>query len=157
MAVKVNRDDKWRDVSAIVLAFIGALVAVGGSILVLANQVQMTGIAIWPLPGFVLLDWGLLGVLGFLAAFYGRRVELTYWLKAAWFVPGAMIPLVVFGAFSIGLFVFISLPFFLFSAILITLQKTTKWLDHLKQFLFGVVCNLGVLLLLIALGVQPFH
>lgn len=37
MVVKVNRDDKWREVGAIVLSFIGALVAAGGSILVLAN------------------------------------------------------------------------------------------------------------------------
>lgn len=117
----------------------------------------MTGLAIWPLPGFVLMDWSILGILGFFASFYGSRTEPTYWLKAAWFVPGALIPLVILGEFTIGLFVFISLPFFLVSAILITLQKATKWLDHLKQFLFGVVCNLGVLLLLIALGGQTFH
>lgn len=155
--VKGGRNHNWKGAGAIILALVGALVAVGGSTLVFTNQAQMTGAAIWPLPGGVLMDWAILGLLGFFASVNGSQPAPTYWRKVAWFVPGALIPLVILGAFSIGLLVFISVPFFLVAAILIALQTATKWLEHLKHFLFGVVCNLGILVLLIALGGQAFH
>lgn len=145
--MKINR---WATFAALVLAFIGALIALSGSWLVFVEQAQFQGARIWPLPGFALVDWAIMGTLGFLGVLFSYRPNGSVWLKTIWFVVGALIPLVVLGAFSIGLFVLISLLFILASSIIISIQKKSKWLWHLGLLMVGVICNLGLFLLFIA-------
>jgi hypothetical protein len=152
MTIKVSKHNQWAEFVAYVLAFIGTLIAVGGSVMFFANQAQMSGSFIWPLPGLVLMDWAILGVLGFLGVYLGIKPSHAYWLKVAWFVAGALIPLVILGVFSIGSLVLISFLFFVASTIFITIRRKMKWLGHLGLLMVGAVCNLGLLLLFIALS-----
>lgn len=152
MTTKVDQQEQWVKFLTILLAFVGALIAVSGSLLVLIDQAQMPGTPVWPLPALVLIDWAILGVLGFLGVYFGKKTSPTCWQKTVWFATGALIPLVILGAFSIGLFVLVSLLFFLISAILITIQEKLRWRDNLGLLMVGAVCNLGLLLLFIALG-----
>lgn len=152
MTTKPGQSNRWADSVALVLAFIGSLVASGGSLMFLVDQARMSSSSVWPLPGLVLMDWAILGILGFLSAYGSRTPSSALWRKIAWVVVGALIPLVILGAFSIGLFVLVSLLFFLGSTIFLSMQKKEKWLDHLGMFFIGTVSNLGFLLLFVAIG-----
>lgn len=152
MPNKPGQLNRGVDIIALVLSFIGTLIASGGSLLVLIDQAGKSGPPVWPLPGLVLMDWAILGILGFLSAYWGRKPSSALWRKIAWVVAGALVPLVILGAFSIGLFVLVSLLFFLGSAILLAMQRKEKWLDHLGMIFIGTVSNLGFLLLFVAIG-----
>ena len=100
----------------------------------------------------ILIDWGVMGVLGFFGALRGANPLGFAWLKASWFAAGALLPYVVLGAFSIGPYVLVSTLFILASAILLTIAVQAKWLEHLKFLLAGVVCNLGFYFILVAMS-----
>ena len=153
MTTKPGQSNRWANSVALVLAFIGVLIASGGSLVVFIDQAGMSpGSPVWPLPGLVLMDWTILGILGFLSAYGGRTPSSALWRKIAWVVAGALIPLVILGAFSIGLFVLVSLLFFLGSTIFLSMQRKEKWLDYLGMFFIGTVSNLGLLLFFVAIG-----
>ncbi len=135
----------------LILGFAGMLFAVGGAILFFSNQIQAAGASIWPLPALALVDWAIIGILGFFSAFLALRSSFKYWLIAAWIVAGAPLPLIILGAFSIGLDVLFCLPFFLASAILVSVQKRMLWLDCLALFMLGAVGNLAIILIFMML------
>ena len=143
---------RWIDLLASGLGAIGALVAVAGPIVVLGSQPTNPGSSVWPLPGLVLIDWAVLGVAGFLGAYLGTKPLPGLWSKIAWFVAGALIPLMALGALSIGPFVLLSLVFLAASAVLVTIHQRLKGLEILGAFVLGILLNLGLLLGLIVLG-----
>lgn len=120
--------------------------------LVLGSQMGIPGNSIWPLPGLVLIDWAILGVAGFLTAYLGTKPLPGFWASAAWFVVGALIPLLALGALSIGPFVLICLAFLSASAVLMTIHQRLKGRDIFLNFVLGALVNLGLLLGMIALG-----
>ncbi len=140
---------RWLYFASLVLAFVGAVIALIGSGLVFADQAQIPESRIWPLPGLIFFDWAIIGILGFLGAWLSDKPNGSTWLKVIWFVVGALIPLVILGAFSIGLFVLFTLLFFLASAVILTIQMKGEALGHIELFMVGVICNLGILLVLI--------
>ncbi len=136
----------------LVLGFAGMLFSVGGAVLFFTNQIQLSGASLWPLSDLALIDWAGVGFLGFLSALLAIRSSIKYWLIAAWIAAGALLPLIILGAFSIGLDVLPSLPFVLASAILVSVQKRMPWLDCLALFMLGAVGNLGIILILMILA-----
>lgn len=137
---------------ALLLAFTGALLAAGGALAFYTSQASL-GSPVWPLPGLVLLDWAITGLSGFLGVYFSsRQPSAEDWRKWAWIASGALVPLVVLGALSIGLYVLASLLCLLAATILVTLSKNANWPAHLGLFLLGAVLNLGLLSLFILLG-----
>jgi hypothetical protein len=114
---------RWFYLASLGLALVGVLIAVVGARLVFQGQAEMQGSRMWPLPGMVLVDWAGLGVLGFLDALLHPRGQSSAWLKALWFVPGALLPMAIVGGFSIGLFVLLSFFSFLASAVMLTIPE----------------------------------
>jgi hypothetical protein len=100
----------------------------------------------------VLLDWALIGVIGFLVTFLSIRMDTSKWLRAFWFCTGAFLPLIILGAFSIGPFALIVFLLFLISAILLLIRRGSKWLESVGFLIIGAICNLGLLLIIISLG-----
>jgi hypothetical protein len=149
---------RWIEFIALALAFIGVMIAVVSSYIIISNQVQVFKTQIWPLPGLVLTDWILLGLLGFLAPLLGLLSPSSSWAKinVNWFVSGSFLPLAVLGAFSIGPFVLISLLFVLVSAVIMTVLWKMKWLLNLGLLLLGAAANLVLLLIFITLGNLSF-
>jgi len=152
MTTDTGEQSQWAGFVALVLACIGALIAIGGSLAFFLGELRSSGWSVWPLPALALLDWAVLGAFGFFGAYFTRKPSPAYWPRAAWFVPGALLPLGVLGGFSIGPLVLFSLLFFLASAILLTIQQKLRWLDHLGLLLVGAVTNLGFLLILIVIS-----
>ena len=142
----------WIELLAAGLGAVAALVAIAGAMLVLSSQSAGSGDSIWPLPGFVMIDWVILGVLGFLAAYLGTKPQPDLWSKAAWFAVGALIPLMALGALSIGPYVLLSLVFQTASALMVTFYKRMKGKDLLMAVLLGIFLNAIILLGMIALG-----
>jgi hypothetical protein len=135
-----------------VLSFFGAILSIGGALLTYSSQAQIPEASIWPLPGFVLLDWANLGLFGFLTTILCFRQSSTKWLQVTWFITGMFIPLIVLGAFSIGSAVLIVFLLFVISTIILAIRKRAKWLESIGLVLLGAICNLGVLLVVITLG-----
>jgi hypothetical protein len=144
---KDDQQGSWLDIISLVLSFSGA-------ILTYLTQAQNPEASLWPLPGLVLIDWVLIGLVGFSTTyFYFRRIS-TKWLHVAWLITGMFIPLIILGAFSIGAGVLIAFIMFVVSTIMITIRQRGKLLASFGLLMVGSICNLGVLLILITLSYQ---
>ncbi len=90
------------DFIGLVVAFVGGILCVIGAIWTYVSQVQFGASPMWPLPGLVLLEWAILGIVGFAAAYITFGKNVVIWQQATWAISGAFIPLIVLGALSIG-------------------------------------------------------
>lgn len=133
------------------MAAVGAAVCLVGAYLVAAEQSYraMPGepvwVSLWPLPGLVLAEWGLLGILGFAGILVGRPTTLTM----AWGACGALVALIVLGAFSIGPSVLIALVFLTASALVASLRRMRNLLGDAGIFMLGVLFNFTLFVILI--------
>jgi hypothetical protein len=150
-----NKDDQrssWMDFLALVLSFFGAIVSFLGAILIYSSQAQIPEASLWPLPGLILMDWVLLGLIGFLTAYLCFRQVPAKWLHVAWFITGAFIPLIILGIFSIGLAVLIAFIFYVVSTTILTIRQRGRLLASFGLLMLGSVSNLGILFIMITLG-----
>jgi hypothetical protein len=138
------------------LGALGAGIALAGALGIGASQLDSPAASIWPMPGLVLLEWAVLGLLGFIGLIAEGSWKRTFNLVNTWFVMGALIPLMVIGAFSIGPFVLLSLLAFFVSALLASAQAKVNWLRYFKSLLIGAIANLTLLYLFITLGRPRF-
>ncbi len=138
------------------LGALGAGIALTGALGIGASQLDTPGASIWPMPGLVLLEWAGLGLLGFVGLIAEGSWKRTFDLVDTWFVVGALIPLMVIGAFSIGPFVLLSLLAFLVAVLLASVQAKGNWLRYLKALLIGAIANFALLYLFITLGRPRF-
>jgi len=148
----IEKQSQWVDVIAIFLSSIGALASTVGAGLIGLSQMQATGETLWPLPGLVLLDWLIIGLAGIVGAFLTIRSTDTKWLRAIWLIAGSFVPLIILGAFSIGLYVAITYVLFTISDLILSFRRHVKWLECFGVFMIGLLVNLGVLLIIINLG-----
>ena len=153
---KTERRSSWIDFLAVVFSFFGALISIGGALLVFSSQAQIGMSQLWPLPGLVLIDWALLGLIGFIAAYLCFKGVSAKWLHVAWFITGTFIPLIILGAFSIGAGVLIVFLLFVVSTIILTIRRRGRLLASFGLLLLGSICNLGILFILITLGNQSY-
>jgi len=105
----------------------------------------------WPLPGLVLLDWALLGLLGMAGVALAGRGHPYRGAGAAWAASGGLLPLMILGGFSIGPVVALSELAILGAAILIFVRSRRGIIPSLGVFTAGAIANLTVLFLLISL------
>jgi hypothetical protein len=133
---------------------LGAIVSIGGALLTYSSQAQIPDAPLWPLPGFVLLDWVILGLMGFQATFLSFRQSSAKWMQVTWFVTGTIIPLIVLGAFSIGSAVLIVFLLFVISTFILAIRRRPKWLECIGLLLLGAIFNLILLFIIITLGNQ---
>jgi hypothetical protein len=154
---QVSKNEEQRsswDFIAMLLAFLGAIVSFVGAIFTFSSQAQTPAASVWPLPGLVLLDGVLLGSIGFLTAFFSFRHGSTIWVSVAWFITGTFIPLIILGAFSIGLAVLVAFLLLVISTIIFAIRQKGNWLTSFGLVMLGSICNLGVLMLMLTLGTQ---
>jgi hypothetical protein len=154
MDAPIKPKRSWVDLLALTLAFFGALVSFFGALLTYVSQVKIEVTSLWPLPGLVLIDWVLVGSIGFVVAFFSIRKSSAWWLRTAWLLTGAFIPLIILGAFSIGLMVVVAFLLFVVSTIILAIRHQTKWLESFGFLMLGSIGNLGLLMLIITLGTQ---
>ncbi len=138
------------------LGALGAGIALVGALGIGASQLGFPSASIWPNPGLVLLDWAVLGLLGFVGLIAEGSWKRTFDLADTWFVVGALIPLMVIGAFTIGPFVLISLLAFFVAVLLASAQTQGSWLRYGRALLIGGITNLAILYLFITLGPPRF-
>lgn len=152
----MDNDNKGRiskaDFIGLVAAFIGAIISIIGAIWIYSSMVQFGVSPLWPLPGLALADWALMGLLGFVAAYFVFRNVSVRWQQATWFISGAFIPLVILGAFSIGPFVLISFVLFMVSSLVLAVQRNPKWLENFGLLMLGAIINLIILFIIITLS-----
>ena len=142
----------WVDMLALVLAFFGAIVSCFGAVVTYLSQAQIPEASLWPLPGLILVDWLLIGSLSFVAVFFCLRRKSSTWRKLVWFMTGTFIPVIILGAFSIGLMALIAFFFVVISTFIIAIRQGSKWLESFGFLMLGSICNLGVIAAIIFLS-----
>jgi hypothetical protein len=135
-----------------VFAALGAAISLSGAVGFAAQQSSAPGESIWPLPGLVLLDWAIFGMAGLVGVLSAENSQHLSWFDASWFAVGALLPLVILGALSIGPFVFFSLVALSIAVFLTSLQLKINLVPRFKYLLIGMVANLALLLGVILLG-----
>ncbi len=151
-SIKPAANKSLVDYLILLLAFLGAMISLTSAFATGISQGRISGESIWPLPGLVLVIWGTLGLAGCLAVTGSLWQWPGKWAWAAWFASGALIPLIILGAFSIGPYVLISFALFLLAAILLGLTKRVGWLVGGSMLLLGGLANSGILWLILSLS-----
>lgn len=153
MSEGTEQKRSWVDLLALVIAFIGVTISFFWSISIYISQAETSpGISMWPLPGLALVDWVLMGTLGFIAVFFSLRKDSKRWRNATWIFTGAFIPLIILGLLSIGLMVFISFLFMLISTAILTWRARTSWLASFGLIMLGSIGNLAIMMGIIFLS-----
>jgi hypothetical protein len=146
-----NQRRSWLDFLALALSFFGAIISFWGAFVTYLTQAQIPEASLWTLPGLVLVDWVLLGLVGFITTYFCFRQTSAKWLHVAWFITGTFIPLIILGAVSIGAGVLIAFLLFVVSTIILTIRQRGRLLASFGLLMLGSICNLGILLILITL------
>lgn len=132
-------------------AAIGAAICLYGAWIFAVQQSVLSGelwdAALWPLPGLVLLQWGLLGAAVLVGVLAGRPGTLTI----AWAACGALVALAVLGAFSIGPTVLLALIFLLAAVLASSLRRARNLFRDVGVLILGTLVNFALFALLILL------
>jgi hypothetical protein len=137
------------DLLAMFLSFLAAIVSISGAIFTYLSQAQIPEATLWPMPGLVLVDWLLIGVISFVVVSISLRRKTVGWLRMTWLMTGAFIPLIILGALSIGLLVLIAFFFAVISTFIIAIRYRFKWLESFGLLILGSISNLLILILFI--------
>jgi hypothetical protein len=149
-----ERKWSWMDVLGLILGFLAAILSFFGGSFTYLSQLNNGEVTLWPLPGMILLDWVVVGVLVFFAAFFILRRRSKVWLLLTWVFTGSFIPLIILGAFSIGYMVLITFLFSLIATALMAFRKGINWLESFGALMIGSIGNLAILMLIITLSGQ---
>jgi hypothetical protein len=149
MSANTESRRNWVDLLAMFLSFLVAIVSLSGAIFTYLSQAQIPKATLWPMPGLVLVDWLLIGVISFVVVSISLRRKTVGWLRMTWLVTGAFIPLIILGALSIGLLVLIAFFFAVISTFIIAIRYRFKWLESFGFLILGSISNLLILILFI--------
>jgi hypothetical protein len=136
----------------ILLAVLGAMIAVAAAGLMLSEEVSFNGTSVFPLPFLVLFEWGVLGMAG---AVYVTLSELQWsdhHPQVAWGILGAYVPLIFLGAFSLGLLALISALPLVAATVIMTIRRRLSAFRCLGMMTIGALANLAILFGLIGLN-----
>lgn len=122
-------------------AGVGVLVCIFGAAAFATSQVSAGGGHFFPLPGLILIEWAVIGVLGFLSAIAVFYPQYQRPSTGIWVMTGALLPLIILGALSIGPLVLIAALFFLIAAILVKLHTKSRLLSMLGYWVIGAFGN----------------
>jgi hypothetical protein len=142
------------DLIALIFAFLAVTLSFLVAVITYISQAQIAEVPLWPLPGLVLTDWILVGVMGFFATFIGLRKRSIVWQIIPWIFSGSYIPLIILGEFSIGFMVLITFLLSILSTIILAFRNRTSWLISFGGLMIGSIGNLAILMLIISLSGQ---
>jgi hypothetical protein len=115
------------------LVIIGVIVCLGVAAVIGSQQSPL-----WPVPGFYLIEFILISIIGaanqLVMANTFALSKAFRWLSSKviiWIIIGILLPFVVFGGFSIGLFVLPALLAFLLAGIISDWRSTSKIFVHI--------------------------
>lgn len=146
--VKISQMLEW------LLAAAGTMISFyfASSVYVSQAQFQAPGESMWPLPGLVLVEWALLGLIGFLAIILSNSKIPARLILTGWVVCGALIAMGIISALSIGPIVLVAALSFLFADLLLAYRQKTRILQGLGALLIGLVGNAAILFILLVIG-----
>ncbi|MFZ2097890.1 MAG: hypothetical protein WAV05_14755 [Anaerolineales bacterium] len=109
---------------------------------------------LWPVPGLYLIEFILISIIG-----VGNQLVKTSnvafskafpWLSSkaiTWIIVGILLPFVIFGGFSIGLFLLPALLAFLLAGIISDWRSTTKIISHIGIAVMSAVIQGSLILI----------
>ena len=138
------------------LAALGAILCIGGATLTWISQAASNSpsISLWPMPGLLLIEVALLGLVGFFGIVLEREQVSGHWGSLTWISCGALIALSAVGAMTVSVIVLLAVPSLAFggAAILADRHRGRKLLSGVRVLVVSGIANLGLLLGLIAMG-----
>ena len=125
---------------------------IGGEISTWIPQVadNPPGFSLWPLPGLLLIQVSLLGVVGFLGIALEPQKLSTRWGILIWVVCGVLVGLSILGEVSISVIVLLGAPALAFggAAILADIRRERKILPDLGILVASVIASFGLFYLM---------
>ena len=101
---RLRRPDLKRAIE-LVLATVAAVTSVGVTIPLWQSE-SISGGSLWPLPGLVLLEIAVFGLVGLAAVVLDSAEGSHRWGQLTWGIIGGLLVLMVLGAFTIGPLIF---------------------------------------------------
>jgi hypothetical protein len=135
-----------------IFAGIGVFISFLGAAGILASEATTGGGHIFPLPGLILIEWASIGLLAFIFAIAVFNPQYQHLERGIWMMTGALLPLVVLGALSIGPLVLAAAICFLLASISVSLHTGTQLVPKLGYLLIGAIGNLIIVLVLITIN-----
>lgn len=137
---------------SILLSVTGGILATAAAGAFTAQQANISGSDIFPMPFLALLDWGILGIAGAVYIILAELRSEPRQLQGAWGILGAYIPLILLGALTIGPLALVSAAFLLVAAMILTVRYKAPYLRQLGFLVIGGLVNLVILIALILLA-----
>jgi hypothetical protein len=122
-----------------ILAGIGAIMCIGN-----AASINPQGFPLWPMPGFLLTEVAILGVVGFLGIALEPQQLSTRWGFLIWIACGGLMSLSILTAFSIIYLLAAPALAFFGAAILADIRRKRKVLPDLGILVVSGIANFGL-------------
>jgi hypothetical protein len=129
-----------------ILAGIGAIMCIGG-----AASFNPPGFPLWPMPGFLLTEVAILGVVGVLGIALEPQQLSTRWGFLIWIACGGLLGLSILTAFSIIYLLAAPALAFFGAAILADIRRKRKVLPDLGILVVSGIANFGLFYLIASL------
>ena len=143
----------FRRVSELALGVFGASISVGMAAAVWQRE-STPGENLWPLPAIVLIELGILGLLGLAAVVSDSEGNSNRWGPLTWAIVGGLAAVMLVGAFSIGPLVFPAVLAFSAAGLLADWRHQRRILENIGvATLFGIGNFLLLLTLIIGTAV----
>lgn len=139
-------------IAAWIFSGIGATICVLGAAGIMSGQAITGGGSLFPLPGLILIDWAVAGILGFLSSIAAFSPQYQRLGRGVWIMTGALLPLMALGALSIGPWVLAAVLCFLVASIMVAVLTKTQLLVNLGYLVVGLIGNLVIALAFILLA-----
>ncbi len=111
-----------------VMVFFGAVVCMVVVFLFASDQPN----ELWPLPGLYFLEITLLAIFGAGSRLFASNPTKPILIAAPWITGGALLPFVILGALTIGLFLLPGMLAFILSGIISDIQQKKAFAGHLS-------------------------
>ena len=135
-----------------ILAGIGAIICIGGAASFWIQQptFDTPGLSLWPMPGFLLTEIALLGIVGFLGIVLEPSQLSNSWGFLVWIACGGLLGLSILGEIGFSVIVLLAAPALAFfgSAILADIRRKRKILPDLGVLVVSIIANFGLFYLI---------
>jgi len=125
-----------------ILVFIGAATCLVVVLLFAGQQPD----ELWPFPGLYFLDITILALFGAGSRIIPSSQTNPILLAAPWITGGELLPMVILGAFSIGVFILPAMLAFILSGILSDMQIKKGYAVHLRIAAIAALIQIALMI-----------
>ena len=145
--LRMEKSGKLLWILSWILTAVGAAICLGTAAFITSIQPH----DLWPIPGFYLIEICLLALLGLLSRIRWKDVNKFRLDLIPWMITGALLPIMILGILSIGIFIFPAMISFFIVGLIAELSGTQNLAKHAGWAVIAAVCQAGIMILFLVL------